>query len=85
MTYDKINFQEGKNLAIYLATYIQKAKKCDDENTLKGSYLGQITSGKRVGAQNRKRQNWDIKFPKPRNNWLRLNMLKATEAERKIR
>ena len=33
------------------------------------SYLGQNTSGKRVGAQNRRRPNWVIKFSKSRNNW----------------
>ena len=32
------------------------------------SYIGQITSGKRVGAQNRKRPNRDIKFSKSGEN-----------------
>ena len=50
-----------------------------------GSYLGQITSGKRVDAQNRKRPNRDINFSKSRNNWGRLNMFKAAKVERKIR
>ena len=34
-----------------------------------GSHLGQITSGKRVGAQNRKSPIRDIKFLKSQNNW----------------
>ena len=50
-----------------------------------GSYLGQITSKKRVGAQNRKCPNRDIKFSKSQNNWQRLNMFKVTEVERKVR
>ena len=45
-----------------------------------GRYLGQITSGKRVGAQNWKCPNRDMeKDSELRNNWQRLNMLKATE------
>ena len=50
-----------------------------------GSYLGQIISGKREGAQNRRYPNRDIKFSKSRNNWSRLNIFVATEIERKIR
>ena len=34
-----------------------------------GPYLGQITSRKQVGAQNRKRPNRNIKFSKSRLNW----------------
>ena len=39
-----------------------------------GSYLGQMTSRKRVAAQNWKRPNRGIKSLKSRNNWSRLNM-----------
>ena len=45
-----------------------------------GRYLGQITPGKRVGAQNWKCPNRDMeKVSELGNNWQRLNMLKATE------
>ena len=51
-----------------------------------GSYLGQITSGKRVGAQNWKCPNKDMeKVAESQNNWQRLNMFRATEVERKTR
>ena len=49
------------------------------------SYLGQITSRKRVCAQNQKRRKKDIKFSESQNNWWRLNMFKATEVGKKIR
>ena len=48
---------------------------------LADSHLGQIICGKRVGAQNSKRPNRDIKFSKSRNMF---NMFKANEVERKI-
>ena len=54
-------------------------------NRLSGSYLGQITSGKRMGTQNGKCPNRDIKSLKSWNNWSRLNLFKATEVERKMR
>ena len=53
---------------------------------LPGSYLGQITPGKQVGAQNWKCPNRDMeKVAESRNNWQRLNMFKATKVERKTR
>ena len=49
-------------------------------------HLGQITSGKRVAAQNWKCPSRDMeKVSESRNNWQRLNMLKATKVERKTR
>ena len=46
--------------------------------------VGQITFGKRVGAQNWKCPNRDMeKVSESQNNWQRLNMLKAAEVEKK--
>ena len=46
-----------------------KLKKIRFRNSKSGSYLGKITSRKRVCIQNRKCPNRDIKFSKSRNNW----------------
>ena len=46
-------------LYLYLSIY----------QSISGSYIGQIISGKGVGAQNWRCPNRDIKFSKSRNNW----------------
>ena len=54
------------------------------KSSLAGSYLGQITFRKQVGAKNSKHPSRDIKYSESRNNWQRLNVFKTNKVKRKI-
>ena len=73
--YRRLYESSGANVLIWYPSVIQETNLSHIgrppnivPNIILGPYIGQITSGKRVGTQNRKRPNRDIQFLISRNN-----------------